>query len=248
MDFMYQIKSKDDRGQWIWPPLHTDKITANSSKEARKMLEEEYGMGLQGRGLKGDPNAQYLLTLVDITDKAHLQDRFIEKTCRECGATYTLNSKYQLQIGGNREDCSALCTETRRIREGGLRYTDVNFDYTGIHEPVIYKITCRLNGLCYIGKTTQAVTLRWYQHIYHHSGTTLHDAIRRHGLEAWIFEILEVIQIPPEILYDKEATKNLIAEKEQYYMDMYDSVNSGYNMRQEKKKVKQEIEDDPTLF
>ena len=54
----------------------------------------------------------------------------------------------------------------------------------------IYKITCLVDGLCYIGQTFQPVEARWNDHIKGWGSKALYDAIQEHGIEMFKFEIL----------------------------------------------------------
>ena len=54
----------------------------------------------------------------------------------------------------------------------------------------IYKITCLIDGLCYIGQTFQSVEARWNDHIKGWGSKALYDAIQEHGIEMFKFETL----------------------------------------------------------
>ena len=54
----------------------------------------------------------------------------------------------------------------------------------------IYKITCLVNGKCYIGQTFQPVEARWDQHIKGNGSKGIYNAIQKHGVEMLKFEIL----------------------------------------------------------
>jgi group I intron endonuclease len=57
---------------------------------------------------------------------------------------------------------------------------------------VIYKITCAITGKCYIGQTRQPPARRWSQHkqaAKKGGKMILYDAIRKHGVENFTFEI-----------------------------------------------------------
>lgn len=226
-DYHYQIKGKNEGGSWSWPPIHSGKITADTYAAAREELQERYGTELPMTGLRGEKgkSQQFMLCLDDMTHKPYLQDRFTDRACRECGIVYTLNSKYLVNEGGSREFCSSQCCDTFKKGEG-IKW-DVDFDFNGIHEPVIYKITSKDDGKCYIGKTTQAFTLRWYQHFYQGFGTKFHEAIKRHGLTGWTFEVIEVIALPKNISANEKHT--FILERESYWIKQYDSIKNGYN-------------------
>lgn len=58
---------------------------------------------------------------------------------------------------------------------------------------MIYIITNKIDGKCYIGKTSQSLDKRWYQHCknakYGHD-TYLYRAIRKYGVDNFVYEYL----------------------------------------------------------
>lgn len=86
----------------------------------------------------------------------------------------------------------------------------------------IYKITNIKNQLCYVG---QAVNIykRWNDHlkaalgIDTPQGNKLYQAMAADGIDNFTFELLETCE------------KEQLNEKEQYYIDLYNSVAFGYN-------------------
>lgn len=90
----------------------------------------------------------------------------------------------------------------------------------------IYKITNKINGKCYIGQSTD-IDDRWAKHRSRpfqendkSYDTCLYRAIRKYGLDNFIFEVIE------ECAYDK------LNEREIFYIDFYNShcTKHGYNM------------------
>lgn len=86
----------------------------------------------------------------------------------------------------------------------------------------IYKITNNINNKIYIGKAFD-IQRRWSEHKvainnpnkqYH-----LYRAMRKYGIENFSMEIIEECPIDNDILY----------EREQYWINYYDSYNKGYN-------------------
>ena len=89
----------------------------------------------------------------------------------------------------------------------------------------IYKINCNQNGKAYIGLTNISIEHRWQGHI--NAATTpshpdynfpIHRAMRKYGIEAFTVEMLEEVD-----------SANLLKEREKYWINYYDSYNSGYN-------------------
>ena len=79
----------------------------------------------------------------------------------------------------------------------------------------IYKITNKLNGLSYIGQTSD-VFERWRQHCAR-KNRTLGIAIEKDGIENFTFEILE------------KTNSDLANERERYWINYYKSYPEGYN-------------------
>ena len=86
----------------------------------------------------------------------------------------------------------------------------------------IYKITNIKNQLCYVGQAVN-VYKRWNDHlkaalgIDTPQGNKLYQAMAADGIDSFTFEILETCE------------KEQLNEKEQYYIDLYNSVAFGYN-------------------
>jgi group I intron endonuclease len=89
---------------------------------------------------------------------------------------------------------------------------------------IIYKVTNKENNKSYIGKTVQTLRQRQTDHINnafnHNSKTYFHNALRKHGKELFVWEIL----------YECKNIDNL-NQKEIYYINLYQSfMIKGYNM------------------
>lgn len=87
----------------------------------------------------------------------------------------------------------------------------------------IYRITNVENQRCYIGTSTD-IGNRWTEHLKLALGVSgmvvtdkFHRALKKHGPEAFTYEILE------------ECAKNVLREREQYWIEFYDSIELGYN-------------------
>lgn len=90
----------------------------------------------------------------------------------------------------------------------------------------IYKITNKINNKIYIGQSKD-IEHRWYRHRlaafnegYPQYKCLLYRAIRKYGLNNFLFEVLEICK-------EEELNK-----KEEYYILQFDSTNTekGYNM------------------
>lgn len=82
-------------------------------------------------------------------------------------------------------------------------------------EKWIYKITNSINGKIYIGQSIHPKK-RFVQHCSDEKQSSIHNAIKKYGKENFIFEIIE----GPIENYN---------EREQYWINFYDSYNCGYN-------------------
>lgn len=86
----------------------------------------------------------------------------------------------------------------------------------------IYKITNINNKMCYIGQARN-IKERLREHMKHGLGidcpsnNKLYELMKKDGLEAFTFEVLE------------ECDPSLLNEKEKFYIDLYDSCNNGLN-------------------
>lgn len=86
----------------------------------------------------------------------------------------------------------------------------------------IYKITNQKNGLCYIGQSVDCAK-RFKDHVKCGLGidtpaqNKLYKAMQKDGVTNFTFELLE------------ECEKELLNEKERFYIDLYQSCDYGYN-------------------
>jgi len=87
-------------------------------------------------------------------------------------------------------------------------------------EGIIYCYHCISTGKKYIGKTLYE-NRRKYDHKWNVSvgvSTKFYNAIRKYGWENFVYGIIEVLE------------PNLLEEKEKFYIEKYNTFNSGYNM------------------
>jgi group I intron endonuclease len=87
---------------------------------------------------------------------------------------------------------------------------------------IIYLIINKQNGHKYIGQTTQPMNKRWQQHIQEAlrmSDKPLHRAMRKYGNHNFMIKELD------------ECDKSLLDDREQYWIEQYNTFNSseGYN-------------------
>lgn len=89
----------------------------------------------------------------------------------------------------------------------------------------IYKFTHIESGRCYIGQTVQEPNRRRLEHIANSRYTPneyhFHNAIRKYGIDAFIFEVIDTATSLDEL--------NSLEEK---YVAEYNSIDNGFNIRQ----------------
>ena len=232
--FYYKIKGRRQHSQyhsdWDFPPVATNIIEAENKKQAVTLIEEEYGRKFPQRILREDlGNEPFLLSIKELhPDSFEYVELLTEHTCKNCGIKHRRIDKYaeKTQYYGS-DYCSWGCYNYDSIRikeeiQRNLLGEGIRPDFGGIHSPMIYKITNKITNQSYIGKTTQAFTFRWYQHVFQNQGSTkFHKALNTSNVTDWIFEIIEVLP--------KEAGEKEISEREQYYITKFDTINNGYN-------------------
>lgn len=85
----------------------------------------------------------------------------------------------------------------------------------------IYKITNKLNGKIYIGKTEYTIEKRWKEHISkvdaYAGKRPLYSALKKYGIDNFSLEKIE------------ECNSEEVDEKEKYWIEFYDSYENGYN-------------------
>lgn len=89
--------------------------------------------------------------------------------------------------------------------------------------PYIYLITNDINNKHYVGKTLETVEKRWKQHIsdskkFSKEHRPLYLAMQKYGIENFTITTLESVD-----------DINLLNEKEQYWIEYYQSFKNGYN-------------------
>jgi len=89
----------------------------------------------------------------------------------------------------------------------------------------IYKFTHIESGRCYIGQTIQNPSRRRLEHISDSKHTRksyhFHNALRKYGKDSFTFEVIAQASTLEEL--------NLLEEK---YMNQFDSIKNGFNIRQ----------------
>lgn len=240
-EFYYQIKGKKAEGQeclshWVFPPIFSGKVVAENKKQAKEIINENYGKQFPSRVLKTDiQNNEFLLSIEEIKPGSHLEKLFELRKCLLCKNTFYIIDKYNDNNHKNKswDYCSDVCKDEHNKFMYMKR--NENDSINAGHSAVIYKITNKNNGMVYIGKTNQVFTLRWYQHFFQLGGTKFHEAIKNSIVTDWTFEIQEIITLPIHIVENKEPISYMderekyILERERFWIDHYDSIKNGYN-------------------
>jgi hypothetical protein len=241
-DFYYQIKGKrgteENNGfsPWVFPPIFSGKVTAKDKKEARELINEEYGKNFPLRVLHKDLEGNdFLLSIEEIKEESHLQKLFEPQKCEQCSNTFYVIDKYNDHNCRNKgyTFCSDICKdENGKMSQFGKMHEDL-INRSAVS--VIYKITNKTTGLFYIGKTSQVFTLRWYQHFFQGGNNKFHEAIRKSKISDCLFEIHEIIEFPENLREDKNLRTYLadrekfILERERYWINYFNSIENGYN-------------------
>ena len=97
---------------------------------------------------------------------------------------------------------------------------------------IIYMFTNKINGKMYIGQTIDE-TRRIRRHLYaaNHPDSTKNEgqpfvhALREFGFDNFDYAILERV-----LAKNLNELRKILDEKERYYIELYDSINNGYNI------------------
>ena len=89
---------------------------------------------------------------------------------------------------------------------------------------IVYKITNKINGKKYIGKTEYSLEHRWNRHLSsarNGSKFRFHSAIRKYGEDCWDLSVIETYLTEDE---------NFINDKETHFIKLFESdTKKGYN-------------------
>ena len=86
---------------------------------------------------------------------------------------------------------------------------------------IIYKHTNKLNGKSYIGQTCQQLNRRWKNGKGYKESIKFYYAIEKYGWDNFNHQILE-----------ENLTLQQANERQIYWINFYDTVNNGYNLRE----------------
>ena len=89
---------------------------------------------------------------------------------------------------------------------------------------LIYKITCKLNGMSYIGKTTRSLEERIAEHLRNSRTSYIDRAIQKHGWENFTVEVLAVCKTIEEL---NECERKSIVEHKTKFPNGYNLTDGG---------------------
>lgn len=237
-EWYYQIKGKlatPEQGMffgglsnWSFPPIFVGKVEADDRKAAIETVHTLFGKRFPTRVLQNDLDSnEFLLSITEIIDE-RTKSLFYEVSCQHCGIRFRVIDHYNnhnQRYKGNQycsDECKQDAYEVARFVDASTN------ELSGIHPAIIYCITNNETGLSYIGKTTQAFTLRWYQHFFQSGDNKFHKAIKSSNLHDWSFRVIEVITFPENCKSKSDCEKHIF-EREKYWIKRLDSVKNGYN-------------------
>lgn len=230
LKFYYQIKGRQParphrEAEWAWPPVFSGMVEASDRKQAKAEIEELYERQFPMRVLRRDiTDHAYLLHIQELTGKdTYLLRRFEDTTCKECGTVFRLIDKYN---DPNTETTSHdYCTEACKQAARGRELSEFRLVTEGLAPPVIYQVRQRSTGRVYVGQTTQAFTLRWWQHLSNPSACRFHMALKSTDITDWEFSVIEVITYP-EGCKDRAA---YITQREGHWIMTLSAADKGFN-------------------
>ena len=227
--FYYQIKGHKPAGEytdaeWVWPPVFSGLVEAPTKKEAKILIEEEYGRQFPIRVLRKDIEQHaYLLNVRELgPEDEYLLRRFRDTPCKVCGAIFKLIDKYNDTHADKSPDyCSESCKAAGKYRD----LSEFRLASEGKVPPVIYQVRQKSTGMVYVGQTTQPFTLRWWQHLSNPSECKFHVALKQFNVTDWEFSVLETIEYPA----DCADRAKWITDRERHWIEDRNSVAAGYN-------------------
>lgn len=221
-----------------WKDFKVGYVEAQSLKEARKLLEDEFDCDMPTKIIKEDSIGSKYKYILKIFPPDAYWDKYWGGTrvCPVCGNEFTVIDKIN-HFGDKSVDCcSPDCNDISIDKHDFLKEEvyvhKLMSEEEGIHQPCIYLISNLKTGMVYVGQTIQYSTFRWYQHFKRpYSGSKFHNAILDHDLSDWTFQVIEIINDDTlkenNIPFTNKA--NYINQREQAWINHYDSIANGYN-------------------
>lgn len=228
-EYFYQIRGRTDCDEmgdkgWEWPPLFCGVVTADDKKAAKVAIDEEYGRKFPLRVLRADIQQHaFLLRITEVDPQDDYTQRKLRFTaCLECGDRFRPIDKYNDPHADYRglDYCSKKCKTAGQTRD----VSEFRLAGEGRLPPVIYQVRQKTTGRVYVGQTIKPFTLRWWQHLTTLSDCKFHEALKLGPITDFEFSVLEVITVP-----DDCSASVYITDRERHWIDVFDSVKSGFN-------------------
>lgn len=225
-EYIYSISPIIDNPQAnnelrLWINIGT--IKAETRNIAKRNLIEQYKTHADFCNTE-TPITNFNIKTSDITYDTSPTWILIEQSCCECQAKYRIIDRVNSECRyTNTRFCSILCEKTANERKAKKYLVLPNC-------PSIYKITNKVTGLAYVGRTNNTFTLRWHTHFFTppETETKFTQAIRAHKVTDWIFEIIEIVDIEKRIK-KSHSIDSVMAERERFWIKKYNTINNGYN-------------------
>lgn len=224
MEFIYQIKiAPNNYDVFCRPVLAQGIIDVDSKADVISYVEKEYPEYFEGnkvaQKLSKKSEQIVYVSIFELDDywKSYWTQ---EVECMICHKKVPLiQTKNNLgNIGIKSFVCSVPCEEKRKKRAEN-EYEEYWSDRCQYY--YIYKITNKTNGKAYIGYTEREPLFRWWEH-FKHSNLPIGIALKEEGIESFTFEVLEKHS-------KTDKTVDEMHEIETRYIQLFDSINSGYN-------------------
>lgn len=207
---------------WGYSPILTGFVKADTKEAARKLVEADLSQALPMRVKRSEIGDKYpfFIAIYPSDENNHFTKELKRKrVCQnqECRKEFTKIEKdilFDYQYAGGQDCCSLEC-HRKSYQQNQIEWALAN-NKSGV--PVIYKITNRKSGKCYVGQTQQPFTLRWWQHLNHNDTQKFGVALTGTDITEWTFEILEVV---PDV--------SKLTAREKFYIEKFDCVKNGYN-------------------
>ena len=218
--YYYRIKSYTN--SYYWMDVHKGIVYADSAKNAKNKVNDIINEDITIEVVKkkrGEQEPGDFKVIVLLCTKEWENFWTVKRICKECSCEYVVIDQHSHGIDATQVYCSEPCKVRFRLVERDESFA--NYVLTNKHPTIIYKITERSSGKCYIGQTKQAFTFRWYQHFFNAGDCKFHKAIRASDPTAWTFEVVEMIE-------DKRD-QSFINGREAHYINHFNSLIDRFN-------------------
>lgn len=247
-DYYFFYCIKDGKSTLCNETIYKDviKITSNDKKEARKKAKEIMFERHPNVPRSFRKNKDKYFYMCDSNKFYYIEINDFE--CKFCGKKqdYKGMNSTHIENGFCSYECMVRYNKIKKdLYENELsKYLDEDVEnknnyisyYSSQRIGYIYLITNKIKNKVYVGQTTQEPLFRWWQHLKDEKKFEIKD------LTDLKFEVLEKIDIG-ENNYTK--LKQILFEKEDYYIELYNSLEpNGYNKinaKQRKEKIEKQI-------